>query len=240
METHTYKIEDGAMVEVPVYETHSRGKNWMATIEADPSAPGGLAREFVKTGRGRYYYIVDASLVGKAVEIAGDYISGGGNRSHRRWYGVVRSVTDSEITIEQFETPSLAIKAARVGPDTTALEEERASPAGLLADLRGRGVPEKRLLDLIQQDDLRCGACCRVLEVVDSDSETVWLGCPTEGEDHTSYRIDIPPREELPQVHYEIDGYEILEKTVTASGSSGHAPLPKKWIGHRVKVVRID
>ena len=119
-------------------------------------------------------------------------------------------------------------------------EEARASPAGLLADLRGRGVPEKRLLDLIQQGDLRCGTCCRVLEIVDSDSETVWLGCPTEGEGHTSYRIDIPPREELPRVHYEIDGYEMLEKTVTASGSSGHAPLPKKWIGHRVKIVRID
>ncbi|MDD3934466.1 MAG: hypothetical protein PHP55_11450 [Methanoculleus sp.] len=135
METHTYKIEDGAMVEVPVYETHSRGKNWMATIEADPSAPGGLAREFVKTGRGRYYYIVDASLVGKAVEIAGDYISGGGNRSHRRWYGVVRGVTDSEITIEQFETPSLAIKAARVGPDTTALVEERARLVARIAEI---------------------------------------------------------------------------------------------------------
>jgi len=118
--------------------------------------------------------------------------------------------------------------------------EARASPAGLVADLRGRGVPEKRLLDLVQQDDLRCAVCCRVLEVIDSDDETVWLGCPSEDEDHTSYRIDIPPREDLPLAQYAIEGYEVLEKTVTASGSSGHAPLPKRWIGHRVKVVRVD
>ncbi len=118
--------------------------------------------------------------------------------------------------------------------------EARVSPSGLVADLRGRGVPEKKLLDLVQQDDLRCAVCCRVLEVIDSDDETVWLGCPSEDEDHTSYRIDIPPREDLPLVQYVIEGYEVLEKTVTASGSSGHAPLPKRWIGHRVKVVRVD
>lgn len=132
---YTAKIEDGAMVEAPVYEAHRRGKNWMATIEADPAAPGGLAREFVKTGRGRYYYIVDASLVGKAIEIAGDYISGGGNRSRKRWYGVVRSVTDSEITIEQYETSAEAIRAARAGPDVEALEEERARLVARIAEI---------------------------------------------------------------------------------------------------------
>lgn len=128
MSNYTAKVEDGAMVEAPVYEAHKRGKNWMATITADPAAPGGLARTFVKTGRGRYYYIVDASLVGKAVEIAGDYISGGGNRSRNRWYGVVRSVTDSAISIERCAGSRAAILAARtpVHNDHDALVEERA------------------------------------------------------------------------------------------------------------------
>lgn len=111
--TYIGKVEDGAMVEAPVYESHARGKNWMATIEADPAAPGGLAREFVKKGRGRYFYIVGPEVVGKAVEIAADYTSSGGKRHPKRWYGVVRNVTDSEIVIDGFATADEAIKAAR-------------------------------------------------------------------------------------------------------------------------------
>jgi hypothetical protein len=111
--TYIGKVEDGAMVEAPVYESHARGKNWMATIEADPAAPGGLAREFIRNGRGRYLYIVGPEVVGKAVEIAADYTSSGGKRHPKRWYGVVRNVTDSEIVIDGFATADEAIKAAR-------------------------------------------------------------------------------------------------------------------------------
>lgn len=134
-ETFVGKIEDGAMVEAPVYETHPRGKNWMATIEADPAAPGGLARAFVKSGRGRYLYIVGPEVVGKAVEIAADYTSSGGKRHPKRWYGVVRSVTDSEIAIEHYATDAEAIKAARAGPGREALEEERARLLARLAEI---------------------------------------------------------------------------------------------------------
>lgn len=129
------KIEDGAMVEAPIYEAHSRGKNWMATIEADPAAPGGLAREFVKSGRGRYLYIVGPEAVGKAVEIAADYTSSGGKRRPKRWYGVVRNVTDAEIAIEHYETSAQAIAAARAGPDRAALEEERARLLARVAEI---------------------------------------------------------------------------------------------------------
>lgn len=62
-------------------------------------------------------------------------ISGGGNRSRKRWYGVVRSVTDSEITIEQYETSAEAIRAARAGPDVEALEEERARLVARIAEI---------------------------------------------------------------------------------------------------------
>lgn len=123
------------MVEAPVYETHKRGKNWMATIEADPAAPGGLAREFIRNGRGRYLYIVGPEVVGKAVEIAADYTSSGGKRHPKRWYGVVRNVTGSEITIEEYETSAAAIAAARTGPDRVALEEERARLLARVAEI---------------------------------------------------------------------------------------------------------
>ena len=31
------KIEKNAMIDVPVYESHNRGKNWMAVISLDPA-----------------------------------------------------------------------------------------------------------------------------------------------------------------------------------------------------------
>jgi len=46
-----FKVEDGALVEVPIYETHSRGRNWLAIIESDPQAPNGLKRQFVTNGK---------------------------------------------------------------------------------------------------------------------------------------------------------------------------------------------
>jgi hypothetical protein len=71
-----------------------------------------------------------------------------------------------------------------------------AGMAGLIAALRAHRVPEKRVQDLIQQDDLRCGICGRTLEISDSDSETVYLSCPTGEDEHTDYRIDLPASEE--------------------------------------------
>lgn len=42
------------------------------------------------------------------------------------------------------------------------------------------------------------------------------------------------------KVKFEIHGEELIEKTVKASGNSGRVYLPPDWIGHRVKIVRID
>jgi putative transposon-encoded protein len=35
-------------------------------------------------------------------------------------------------------------------------------------------------------------------------------------------------------------GEEMLEKHVRASGNSGRVYLPPDWVGHRVKIIRID
>jgi len=64
-EIYTAPVRDGAMLSAPVYEGHKRGKNWMAIINPDPTAPGGVARTFVPRGRGEYYYIVSTDLVGQ-------------------------------------------------------------------------------------------------------------------------------------------------------------------------------
>ena len=42
------------------------------------------------------------------------------------------------------------------------------------------------------------------------------------------------------KVKFEIHGEELIEKVVKASGNSGRVYLPPDWIGHSVKIVRID
>ena len=41
-------------------------------------------------------------------------------------------------------------------------------------------------------------------------------------------------------VKFEVYGVEMLEKEVKLSGNSGRIYLPPDWVGHRVKIIRID
>ena len=38
----------------------------------------------------------------------------------------------------------------------------------------------------------------------------------------------------------EIFGEEMIEKQVKASANSGRVYLPPEWVGHKVKIIRID
>ena len=42
------------------------------------------------------------------------------------------------------------------------------------------------------------------------------------------------------RVKFEIYGQEMLEKQVKLSGNSGRVYLPPTWVGHNVKIIRID
>ncbi len=88
-EKQVYKIESDYLVDVPIYTTHRRGKNWMAKISKDPESPGGLARQFAKKGHGEYYYSVKDINVGDVLEFGADYYTGSGNKDPRRKYAVV-------------------------------------------------------------------------------------------------------------------------------------------------------
>ena len=46
-----------------------------------------------------------------------------------------------------------------------------------------------------------------------------------------------PPKN---KVKFEVYGEEILEKAVKMSGHSGRVYLPPDWVGHKVKVIRVD
>lgn len=41
-------------------------------------------------------------------------------------------------------------------------------------------------------------------------------------------------------VKFETYGEEMIEKVVKLSGNSGRIYLPPNWVGHRVKIIRID
>jgi putative transposon-encoded protein len=42
------------------------------------------------------------------------------------------------------------------------------------------------------------------------------------------------------RVKFEVYGEEMVEKEVKMSGNSGRVYLPPDWVGHQVKIVRID
>jgi putative transposon-encoded protein len=41
-------------------------------------------------------------------------------------------------------------------------------------------------------------------------------------------------------VKFEVYGEEMIEKKVKLSGNSGRVYLPPDWVGHLVKIIRID
>jgi putative transposon-encoded protein len=53
------------------------------------------------------------------------------------------------------------------------------------------------------------------------------------------YRQDL--RDAIPAPdRYEIEGYEVLEKTARATGTTARVLVPRSWVEKRVKIVRID
>lgn len=118
-----YSIDNGALTEVPpgMWQSHKRGKNWMATIEVDPSQAGGFARSFASKAKGEYFYIVPALAVGQAVEFGADYYSGSGNKSANRWYGYVVSISDERLVLHHCATGKAAIKEGAEFARTTSV-----------------------------------------------------------------------------------------------------------------------
>ena len=42
------------------------------------------------------------------------------------------------------------------------------------------------------------------------------------------------------KIRFEIWGEEVIQKPVKASANSGRVYLPPGWVGHKVKIIRID
>lgn len=104
-------VDHRALREAPVYETHKRGRNWMAQIGIDPTCPGGLSRQFAHRARGDYLYLIEEWMQPHvAVEFGADYYTGSGKKHQVRWYGVIRSVTETSMEVEQNSTALDAVR----------------------------------------------------------------------------------------------------------------------------------
>ena len=42
------------------------------------------------------------------------------------------------------------------------------------------------------------------------------------------------------KIRFEVWGEEVIQKRVKTSATSGRVYLPTRWVGHNVKIVRID
>lgn len=126
------------------WESHKRGRNWVATVHFDPSAPNCLARSFWNRGSGSYVAVSPSLAVGEVLEFGADYYTCGGTRHERRKYRRVLAITDREIVLRETTKPgkrplrpvSLDIQAAEIGGDIQAVE-------GPLVEVYpgGRGFP---------------------------------------------------------------------------------------------------
>jgi len=66
-------VANGALLEVPVFEKHHRGTNWLAVIDIDGTAPSGLSRQFIDRGKGECFYLIEQVKLFDPVEFGADY-----------------------------------------------------------------------------------------------------------------------------------------------------------------------
>jgi hypothetical protein len=111
------RIEAGALTDVPddCWQTHKRGKNWLAMISVDPSSPGGLSRNFAAKAKGEFFYLLPDLSPGDPVEFGADYYSGSGRKSPTRWYGFVVKIVHATRLFSEGEADYLVLRECGTG-----------------------------------------------------------------------------------------------------------------------------
>lgn len=102
-EPRILRIQNSGMIDVYIYDSHARAKNWAAIVEVEPTKPGGLKRFFFDYGRGVVRHIVPERLqCGDIVEFAADYASSTGKKSVNRAYCVITSLSKDAMGIHPY------------------------------------------------------------------------------------------------------------------------------------------
>lgn len=116
LKIRSFPISHGALTDVPIlpFDDSNRSRSWMAVINPNPKAPGGLDRKFMPRARGDYFYVVaeQGLAPGQVVEFGADYVKRGGKRLVRRWYGAIVSVDTSALKLAEAESPKHAFNIA--------------------------------------------------------------------------------------------------------------------------------
>jgi len=87
------------------FQSHQRGRNWVATVEFDPASPGALRRDFWKRGSCTYVKVPDALAAGQVLEVGHDYYTCGGTRQPHRDYLRVVAISPDALELERCERP---------------------------------------------------------------------------------------------------------------------------------------
>jgi hypothetical protein len=96
-----FQVMNGGLLDVPIWGTHHRCRNWGAIITLAPEKPGGIDRWWFNRGAGPVKYIVPGELeVHDPIEFGADYIRGSGYRDPERWYGVVLESEPDHLLVE--------------------------------------------------------------------------------------------------------------------------------------------
>lgn len=135
----TLTIEDGCVKHF-FYEDHKRGKNWIACVQKDRQAPGGLARTFLSKAS-KHWYKLDVDLQPRDVlEFGADYYTGGGHPKRDRRYCVIVSITTTALKVIKADSAAEAFKIASTLDDTVTkiqvLEQELATLLARADELR--------------------------------------------------------------------------------------------------------
>lgn len=161
-------IANGALLEVPVFEKHHRGTNWMAVIDIDGTCPGGLSRQWLDRGKGECFYLIEQLSLFDPIEFGADYTTSVGRRHRKRWFGVVTAKTEDYILAEEVPTGVKAVllsKAKRTDPNALAdafarerdvLLKRAAELNNAVEQLRqGKLTPEEILIEINADADVR-------------------------------------------------------------------------------------
>ena len=75
---------------------------------------------------------------------------------------------------------------------------------------------------------------------MDKEAKNIIVPKGKSGREPAAEATQNNPENAKSKVKFEIFGEEMIEKTVKLSGNSGRVYLPPTWVGHNVKIIRID
>jgi hypothetical protein len=143
----TLVIEDGTISNIShTFGAFGRVKNWIAVVEKDYSAPGGLRREFFKRGPLDRFFVPAEMNPGQWLEFGGDRVSGSGKRKHKRAYREVVAAHGNELVLKPIAVTEVGRGATS---DVNPPDSESASEAGASAS-----SPEGTGLSFVSTDTL--------------------------------------------------------------------------------------